>query len=751
MSHKKSLSCLTQFIVDALDSGRYPFIGWVNKEQGTFHVPYHGPVQANIPESTKEFFEDFLELCVTQGLQCYFEDSSGANVFGRVCTAVRRLRRAPGYSLISVNGITCRVWQLLGTVVKECWWCRNARSHVRSAESLMEILHQHQESGRRKRKRDDREGSPPISTFAEDFIGDVTLTGGDSGDEGPSSSGPVSVSTEMLASTTQPSMTATLTDTSDSQNGDVQGVPSHDSVAENSCIHVESKDSQTSIEHAESECEEKGRSEEETCTALLDEEAVSLLQEVEEEVEMMLNQPGTNPFDFLEMEDTTEAETREGVPASYESEKSTTALVRIQTEAAASVSIHIKATTSTGLSVCVETGSSADLSGQQAFSVPTTASVLIEPGTSANVSVRVQTTPSTGVSVNVEGPSRKPWENTQERLSWRSSHDAGPAIFRQDPGMAGSGTASPMTSAEGRPSLCCPSTSSSGSPVAPRGSTSFHHTRVSQDTEQAGVSFASRKPQSKKRMRPHGSPALERRSQSKPSSSDDSPSPDTLSTVRRTTKVKDASVGRPLRTESYHKRPLRHRLLRSSYYRITKTPCMITADMNIQAYYFGERVFSLRIHRDCVLLCSKNPEADVSHACLHTRGGLRCMLPPSTGNHPGSEILLDTVLRNFAAGLVVVPTTTAIYVKNLCASTLFYHGNCPETNSTEARTLIAKSVQRIWDLEAYEQTDQRFSPAARVFVGQRPFHPDDFSEVPLTIRLSLVAVDSLDTGTIDNH
>ncbi|AGY30742.1 RF10.5 [Retroperitoneal fibromatosis-associated herpesvirus] len=597
MAGRRSLNWVTRFIVDALDSGKYDRVFWLNKEEGTFVAPCTG--QPQLPESCLQFFNDFRELCISQDLSAYVDDNAVIS-FSRVCTTVRRIRRARTNKTIFIDGVFCRAWQLLGTLVRNCWWCRYTRAHAHSAASLLEILFQHEHSGRRKRRRGKRRSSAEAAGAGGEAGGEAVVevgaTRGDdkssdsSGDEGPSSGRqhPVCDEQQLQLEIYDPDE-----GTSTGTGGQIVGIAAYSGAAAGGTDTGAPAGAAVSCPP---ECDtsesQSGDVTQEPCVAISTLDTAYIMQEVGRDVWWLMHSSGDDPFDFLE-----------SVPLA-------------DTETSAPVA---------------------------------------DAETSAPVA---DTTPPSEMQ---EGYVPQATERTSPGASDSSPDDeTEPPTSRSRKGRSSEGQRSQKRASD-----------------------------------------------------PRGSPFID--------------------------------PTKPMRTELVPRRRQRHRVLRATYYRVEKTPRMIFQPVVLQAYYYGELVVSTVISRDCVVVCSQGgPEVDVSHACLHTRGGLRFMLPVPSENCRGSLMHLLAVLRGFAAGIVVVPTTTAIYIKNLCGSPLHYYGNYPWYKNKLVRGFIPKAVIQMWDMDVYLEGDDIRD--VKVYVGDKPEDPAQFDLVPLTIRLCLTSVDPCDTG-----
>nr|UQT62109.1 vIRF-3 [Human gammaherpesvirus 8]UQT62522.1 vIRF-3 [Human gammaherpesvirus 8]UQT62605.1 vIRF-3 [Human gammaherpesvirus 8]UQT63023.1 vIRF-3 [Human gammaherpesvirus 8]UQT64808.1 vIRF-3 [Human gammaherpesvirus 8] len=198
----------------------------------------------------------------------------------------------------------------------------------------------------------------------------------------------------------------------------------------------------------------------------------------------------------------------------------------------------------------------------------------------------------------------------------------------------------------------------------------------------------------------------------------------------------------PRRHERPTTRRIRHRKLRSAYYRVLRPPVMITDRLGVEVFYFGRPAMSLEVERKVFILCSQNPLADISHSCLHSRKGLRVLLPKPDDNNtgPGDVNLLAAVLRSFASGLVIVSLRSGIYVKNLCKSTVLYHGNNPPKKFGVICGLSSRAVLDVFNVQQYRIQGHENIKKATVFIGGDPTSAEQFDMVPLVIKLRLRSV-----------
>lgn len=112
---------LTDFIIDALDSGRFWGVGWLDKDKRIFTVPGRNR-RERMPEGFDDFYEAFLEERRRHGLPEIPETETGLGCFGRLLRTANRARQERPFTIYK-GKMKLNRWIMTPRPYKGCEGC----------------------------------------------------------------------------------------------------------------------------------------------------------------------------------------------------------------------------------------------------------------------------------------------------------------------------------------------------------------------------------------------------------------------------------------------------------------------------------------------------------------------------------------------------------------------------------------------------------------------------------------------------
>nr|ALH44218.1 vIRF-2 [Human gammaherpesvirus 8] len=112
---------LTDFIIDALDSGRFWGVGWLDEDKRIFTVPGRNR-RERMPEGFDDFYEAFLEERRRHGLPEIPETETGLGCFGRLLRTANRARQERPFTIYK-GKMKLNRWIMIPRPYKGCEGC----------------------------------------------------------------------------------------------------------------------------------------------------------------------------------------------------------------------------------------------------------------------------------------------------------------------------------------------------------------------------------------------------------------------------------------------------------------------------------------------------------------------------------------------------------------------------------------------------------------------------------------------------
>nr|ALH45181.1 vIRF-2 [Human gammaherpesvirus 8] len=112
---------LTDFIIDALDSGRFWGVGWLDEGKRIFTVPGRNR-RERMPEGFDDFYEAFLEERRRHGLPEIPETETGLGCFGRLLRTANRARQEKPFTIYK-GKMKLNRWIMIPRPYKGCEGC----------------------------------------------------------------------------------------------------------------------------------------------------------------------------------------------------------------------------------------------------------------------------------------------------------------------------------------------------------------------------------------------------------------------------------------------------------------------------------------------------------------------------------------------------------------------------------------------------------------------------------------------------
>nr|QKE51250.1 K11 [Human gammaherpesvirus 8]QKE51510.1 K11 [Human gammaherpesvirus 8]QKE51598.1 K11 [Human gammaherpesvirus 8] len=156
----------------------------------------------------------------------------------------------------------------------------------------------------------------------------------------------------------------------------------------------------------------------------------------------------------------------------------------------------------------------------------------------------------------------------------------------------------------------------------------------------------------------------------------------------------------------------------------------------VEVYYFGEKVKTHFDLTGGIVICSQVPEASPEHIC-QTVPPYKCLLPRTAHCSVDANRTLEQTLDRFSMGVVAIGTNMGIFLKGLLEYPAYFVGNASRRRIGKCRPLSHRhEIQQAFDVERHNREPEG-SRYASLFLGRRPSPEYDSDHYPVVLHIYL--------------